>query len=326
VRLYHSNPLYFGRVPYTTQPFTVTVEGVTYDVPVIAPGTTYIKELTDVSVSDGRLDILFGVNSTAFTIAGLDISRGSLPTDMPLVVAGNPLDAGAAAIGVDQLQPVAAEAAAWWTATGLTAAQAATLASVQYAVADLGGAYLGLANPATNTIRIDDDAAMMGWALGKDEVGRTKDEAISGSSFIAHPSSLDLLTVVMHELGHLLGYAHSDVGLMAPVLAASPQRASSSIFTPSPFISHLSFPIAQPSSHPDAVLAALGRDDWPEGNRSEDGVQQVVAAESRISTRAFWAEPLLQETPQMRVPCRNRRESFERELDAWFRELGADGT
>ena len=46
-----------------------------------------------------------------------------------------------------------------------TAQQAATLAGVQFTVADLGGAYLGLAAAATNTVRIDDDAAMMGWSV-----------------------------------------------------------------------------------------------------------------------------------------------------------------
>jgi len=39
-----------------------------------------------------------------------------------------------------------------------TAAQTVTLANVQFAVADLGDPLLGLANPATNTIRIDDAA------------------------------------------------------------------------------------------------------------------------------------------------------------------------
>ncbi len=80
----------------------------------------------------------------------------------------DPRDAGAAAIGVDMLQPVVAEAAARWSATGLTEEQTATLAGVQFAVADLGGAVLGLANPATNTVRIDDDAARIGWAGGSE--------------------------------------------------------------------------------------------------------------------------------------------------------------
>ncbi|NLF69125.1 MAG: matrixin family metalloprotease, partial [Candidatus Anammoximicrobium sp.] len=194
-----------------------------------------------------------------------------------------------------------------WTATGLTPSQAATLAGVQYAVADLGGAYLGLANPATNTIRIDDDAAMMGWALGKDEVGRTKDEAISGSSFIAHPSSLDLLTVVMHELGHLLGYAHSDVGLMAPVLAASPQRASSSIVHPSSFILH-------PSSRVDDVFAELGDDDTTPLIASKNG-DLLAGAAIRPSDEAT----------QAKVPRRSRLLQFQGELDAWFADLATAG-
>ena len=168
VRIYHSNPLYFGSVPYTTQPFWVVVEGApAYQVPAIAPGTTYIKELSGVSVAGGAIEIIFGWNGSVasnFMVAGIDISAGGLPTDIPLLATGSPLDEGAAAISMDMLQPVVAEAAARWSAAGLTPAQTATLSNVQFAVADLGGAYLGLANPATNTIRIDDDAAMLGWS------------------------------------------------------------------------------------------------------------------------------------------------------------------
>jgi hypothetical protein len=115
---------------------------------------------------------------------------------------------------------VVAEAAARWPAAGLTAAQAATLANVQYAVADLGGAYLGLANPAANQIRIDDDAAMIGWSLVTGQSSLDYGQMTNDKGPMTH-DGIDLLTVVMHELGHLLGHAHTADGLMAPVLSAS---------------------------------------------------------------------------------------------------------
>ncbi len=164
-------------MPYTTQPFQVKVGNDVYDVGVIPPGQTVFTEF-EVTVSGGNLQIVFGANSTAFMIAGMDISAGDLPGDKPLLASGDPLDAGAAALSLDALQPVAAEAAARWTAAGLTAAQAATLAGVQFTVADLGGAYLGLANAATNTVRIDDDAAMMGWSVVGDRSSVVGDRSI----------------------------------------------------------------------------------------------------------------------------------------------------
>ncbi len=113
VRLYHSNPLYFGSVPYSASFFTVDVEGTSYDVDpasgYIDPGETYIHTV-EVTVSDGRLDILFGVNSTAFMIAGIDISRGTLPAESPPTAWGDPLAAGEAPISLAQFQPVVAEA------------------------------------------------------------------------------------------------------------------------------------------------------------------------------------------------------------------------
>jgi hypothetical protein len=77
--------------------------------------------------------------------------------------------------------------------------------------------YLGLTTPAG--ILIDDDGAQQGW---KYEGRRTKDEAASTKSF-------DLLTVVLHEMGHVLGLddvdpqAHAGV-LMAGSLASGEQR------------------------------------------------------------------------------------------------------
>jgi hypothetical protein len=99
-----------------------------------------------------------------------------------------------------QLSVAVAEATAWWEASGLLSErQLAALATVEYAVADLSGAQLGLASPGANRIWLDRDAAGRGWHTSGQP-----------SSFIPHPSSFDLLTAVMHELGHIAGYDHDD--------------------------------------------------------------------------------------------------------------------
>ena len=112
-----------------------------------------------------------------------------------------------------------AEAIDQWAATGLTAEQVALLQAVSVQVADLSPQpYLGVTTP--EGILIDDDGAGQGW---KYEAERTKDEAESTKSF-------DLLTVVLHEMGHVLGLddldsqAHAD-DLMAGSLMPGEQRS-----------------------------------------------------------------------------------------------------
>ena len=206
--------------------------------------------------------------------------RATLPGDMPALGGGRSVGRRAAAISLDMLQPVVAEAAARWSAAGLTAAQAATLANVQFAVADLGGAYLGLANPATNKIRIDDDAAMFGWSV------------VSGQSSLDYGPmtndkgpmtnyGVDLLTVVMHELGHLLGYEHSDDehDLMAPVLAASPfgrPALDSPLSTLDPSVVRRPWSVASGASRADDVFADLGRKERTAADSSNAAVLALL--------------------------------------------------
>ena len=92
------------------------------------------------------------------------------------------------------------EATARWQASGLlTERQLAALSTVETTIADLSGAQLGLASAAAGRIWIDRDGAGRGWRM-----------PTGPSSLIPHPSSFDLLTAVMHELGHIAGYDHDD--------------------------------------------------------------------------------------------------------------------
>jgi hypothetical protein len=111
---------------------------------------------------------------------------------------------------------------------------------------------------------------------------------------------VDLVTVVMHELGHLLGYDHSDDphDLMAPVLNASQSRTARSLDLPN-LSPNLSPKPAQPQKQPSLLenaadlFAALALDDDKETGRT-------------------------------RISRRSRIERYERELDAWFAQLGED--
>ncbi|MEY2503224.1 MAG: hypothetical protein QOI07_3561, partial [Verrucomicrobiota bacterium] len=96
-----------------------------------------------------------------------------------------------------------------WAAAGLSADQIAALQSVTFDVADMSGLYLGSASP--HHVSIDADAAGYGWYI--DATPQTDTEfahALAGTQLQTDPTLLpaghiDLLTTVMHEMGHQLG-------------------------------------------------------------------------------------------------------------------------
>jgi hypothetical protein len=124
------------------------------------------------------------------------------------------------------MAPVLAEALNRWQAAGLSATQLGALRSVNVRIADLGGSYLGLQSG--HTLLIDDNAAGWGWFI--DPTPRD-DREFTTPGDQGEQNRMDLLTVLMHEMGHALGLGHDDHGVMQETLAAGVREG----IPPAPF-------------------------------------------------------------------------------------------
>ncbi len=110
-----------------------------------------------------------------------------------LLAAGGPVSGNAAPLSAGELAPIVDLAIAQLESFGFAPDLFST---VDVTIADLPGAELGLA--AATSITIDVNAAGYGWETNpKSEIG--------APATAAHPQSMDLLTAVMHELGHVAG-------------------------------------------------------------------------------------------------------------------------
>jgi hypothetical protein len=95
-----------------------------------------------------------------------------------------------------------------WEAAGLTAEQIATLRSLSFEVADLPGQHLGELNG--NHIRVSRNAGGNGWFISAHKDDKQFTKSISATRSYTEPTGapagrVDLLTAIMHEMGHALG-------------------------------------------------------------------------------------------------------------------------
>ena len=90
-------------------------------------------------------------------------------------------------LGQAELDAIVDAAIQHWVDAGADAGQIAAMEATRFSVADLAGLDLGLATG--NGVLIDDDGAGYGWSFGDGSAG-----------------GMDLLTVVLHELGHIAGF------------------------------------------------------------------------------------------------------------------------
>ena len=113
-------------------------------------------------------------------------------------------------------RPLLQEAIRSWRLAGF---DTSALGRLTLRVTDLGGNTLAMASG--NTIWLDANAAGWGWFV--DRTARTDSEFVRAGNQ-GEQGRIDLLTVLIHEVGHLLGQEHAIDGVMMDTLGTGVRR------------------------------------------------------------------------------------------------------
>jgi hypothetical protein len=132
----------------------------------------------------------------------------------------------------EELSPIVEEAIDRWSESNLAdELKLGILDQVNFQIADLSGLVLGQAS--ANTVLIDVDAAGYGWFIDATPHDDVEFIGAKGSGEVS--GHMDLLTVVMHELGHVLGFEDLNTEanlLMSGALDAGERHAVGDISNP----------------------------------------------------------------------------------------------
>jgi membrane-associated phospholipid phosphatase len=122
-----------------------------------------------------------------------------------------------------QVDRLLTEALARWQAAGV---DTSALGNIDVRIADLGGLTLGQA--ANGGIVLDDNAAGWGWFVDRTP-GSDREFTRRGNQ--GERNRMDLLSVLTHEVGHLLGYDHEAGGVMQQTLDAGVRQTVGAAMT-----------------------------------------------------------------------------------------------
>ena len=198
-----------------------------------AGGGPHVRVLDFQTLGSVREFLAYSANFTGGVfVAGSKNGTGGSPQ---LAASGQAIaSADAPAISDEDLQPLLSAAIDRWRAAGVDADALARLNGIDVHVADLPDGHLGLAFPAA--VYIDVNAAGHGWFI---DATPSLDEEFVGP-LASGANRVDLLSTIMHELGHVLGledlYGEGDddevmYGLLEAGVRRTPQSAVDAIFS-----------------------------------------------------------------------------------------------
>ncbi len=141
-----------------------------------------------------------GLTSEQITQAPLD-EFGAQPQAAPVM---RSLPQATASLTQPELDVIVSAALERWGATGLNDNQLAMLRRLKFQVTDLPDLRLGEANG--KHISVDNNAGGNGWFIGADDTAFIGDDTRRYTTPSSVPAGrIDLLTAIMHEMGHALG-------------------------------------------------------------------------------------------------------------------------
>jgi uncharacterized repeat protein (TIGR01451 family) len=210
------------------------------------------------TITGSTLTIVLGNDANATVLAdAVRIERVS-----PLRAEGGSGSAAGETAGLTQPQADAAFAAAAtvWASAGITQSEYQTLQSMPVRVMDLPGDMLGGATSVG--VLLDWNAAGYGWSMDLSELSTTPAAVSDPRSGAFGYEGMDLLTVMTHELGHVLGLddlydaEHAD-DLMSAVLPPGVRRLPLGIGQP--LLPGWATGVAERVGSTDLLLGGLAR-------------------------------------------------------------------